>query len=104
MAYMSDCPKFQSCNAPICPLNSNWGNTRHLPGERICFYLCEAQKEGAEAVFDGVGREYLYRLMVETTPEISNRWNAIKIALERAALTGSRMTRRLMKEEEKSNA
>lgn len=86
------CTKYESCSAPICPLNSDWRNTRHLPGERICFYLCEAQKEGAEAIFDSVGRGYLYWLMIEATSEISNRWGTIKIALERAAKSGSRMS------------
>jgi hypothetical protein len=41
--------------------------------------------------------------MVGATPEISNRWYTIKIALERAAKSGSRMPRRLMKEEGKNN-
>jgi len=86
------CPKYETCSAPICPLNSHWRDTRHLPGERVCFYLCEAQKDGAGAIFDSVGRGYLYRLMVEATPEISNRWSTIKIALAKAAKSGSRMS------------
>jgi hypothetical protein len=92
VSNVASCPKYESCSAPICPLNSNWKNARHRPGERICFYLCEAQKEGAEAIFDSVGRGYLYRLMVEATSEISNRYSVIRIALAKAAKSGSRMS------------
>ena len=88
---METCPKFQGCSAPICPLDSNWRKVRHLKGERICFYLCEAQKYHAEAIFGGRGLKDLYQVMVEATPDISLRWGTIKKALAKAARTGSRM-------------
>ncbi len=40
---MEACPKYQTCSATICPLDPSWRKRRHLKGERICFYLCEAQ-------------------------------------------------------------
>ena len=92
---MEDCPKYEACSALICPLDPNWQNVRHLKGERVCFYLCEAQKDGAEAIFRGRGLGKLHRLMVEVVPEISIRWRAIKNALAKAAKTGSRMNRKL---------
>ena len=88
---METCPKYQGCSAPICPLDPNWHNTRHLKGERICFYLAEAQKHGSEAIFRGRGLEELYQLIVEATPDISLRWRAIEKGLAKAAKTGSRM-------------
>ena len=88
---METCPKFQGCSTPICPLDPNWHNTRHLKGERICFYLCEAQKCGTEAIFRGRGLGDLYQVIVEATPDISLRWGTIKKALIKAARTGSRM-------------
>jgi hypothetical protein len=91
---MEDCPKFESCSAPICPLDSIWRKRRHLKGERVCFYLCEAQKDGSEARFRGKGLEKLYQLMVEATPDISIRWEPIRKVLKRAAKTGSRMNRK----------
>ena len=90
---MEDCPKYERCSAPICPLDPNWRKRRHLKGERVCFYLCEAQKGGSEAIFGGRGLGYLYRLMVEATPAISTRWGTIKKALVKAAKTGSRLNR-----------
>jgi len=91
---MEACPKYQACSAPICPLDPNWRKVRHLKGERICFYLCEAQKGGAEAIFGGRGLGELYRLMVEATPDMSTRWGTIKNALVNAAKTGSRMNKK----------
>jgi len=44
-----DCPKFATCNAPVCPLGGDWRRTRHLRGERTCLYLREGAKPGGEA-------------------------------------------------------
>jgi len=90
---MEDCPKFQACSAPICPLDPNWRKALHLKHERVCFYLCEAQKDGSEAIYGGRGLGKLYRLMVEATPDISICWGPIKSALEKAAKSGSRLNR-----------
>jgi len=92
---MEDCPKFQACSVPICPLDPNWRKRRHLKGERVCFYLCEAQKFDAEAIFRGRGLGELYRLMVEATLAISTRWGTIKNALAKAKETSSRMNKKL---------
>jgi hypothetical protein len=85
------CPKYEKCSAPLCPLDPNWINAKHLNGERVCFYLGEVQKGGSEALFGGRGLGELYRVMVRATPDISARWGAIKNALTRAAKTDSRM-------------
>jgi hypothetical protein len=91
---MDTCKKYQGCSAPICPLDSNWRKVRHLKGERICFYLAEAQKHGSEAIFRGRGLGELYQVIVEVTPDISIRWGTIKKALAKAAKTGSRINRK----------
>jgi hypothetical protein len=31
----NDCPKFQTCNANICPLDPLWRSAAHLPGEKV---------------------------------------------------------------------
>ena len=85
------CPKYEKCSAPICPLDPNWRNAKHLNGERFCFYLGEAQKGGAEALFVGRGLGELYQVMAEVTPDVSARWGTIRNALARAATAGSRM-------------
>lgn len=40
------CNRFNSCNAPICPLDSNFLNRIHLRDESTCYYLREAIKKG----------------------------------------------------------
>lgn len=48
-----DCPRFQTCNASICPLDPRWRTAVHLPGERVCFYLLNLVKAGADERFEG---------------------------------------------------
>ena len=89
------CDRFDTCSANICPLDLDWQQRMHLNGERICFYLIEAQKINAKAVFESGGRGYLYLLMVEATPAIIHRHYAIKYALNQAKKTGSRLGRKI---------
>jgi hypothetical protein len=89
------CDRFDTCSANICPLDPDWQQRKHLNGERVCFYLIEAQKINAKAVFESCGRGYLYLLMAEVTPAIIYRHYAIKYALNQAKKTGSRMGRKV---------
>jgi len=47
------CPKFDSCSAPICPLDPDWNKRVMLRDERVCFYLLKVNVdhalEGVEA-------------------------------------------------------
>ena len=88
-----DCPKFEKCSAPICPLDPEWQSRSHLPGERVCFYLLEFVKPGAEARFQGCTPRELYRVVQDTIQPISTRYAPIQRALKRAKDTGSRMKR-----------
>lgn len=90
-----NCDRFNTCSANVCPLDPEWHKRGHLNGERVCFYLIEAQKANAKAIFDTCGRGYLYSLMQELTPAISARHNTIKRALEVAKKTGSRMGKKI---------
>jgi hypothetical protein len=90
-----DCDRFQTCSANICPLDAEWPKRKHLNGERVCFYLIEAQKTGAKAIFDKCGRAYLYQLIQDAIPNIVARHSIIKRALENAKKTGSRMDRKI---------
>jgi hypothetical protein len=42
-----DCPKFNTCHAPICPLDPRWPSAVHLQGEPVCRYLLASGKAGA---------------------------------------------------------
>ena len=91
---MYRCPKWDGCSAPLCPLGMLGS---HLPGERVCFYLLESTKAGAEARFaayptqGGVTGEQLYQAMVEATPAIQSRYASIGRAMLRASKTPSRI-------------
>ena len=78
------CDRFQSCSANICPLDSEWSKRKHLNGDRVCFYLIEAQKANAKAIFDTCGRGYFYEVMQEVTQSIINRHSIIKHVLDQA--------------------
>ena len=91
---INNCPRFEKCSASICVLDPNWQKSCHLKNEKVCFFLCEAQKNDSEAVFRDRGLQELYQLIVEATPDISLRWKPIKRALEKARKTSSRMTRK----------
>jgi hypothetical protein len=44
-----DCPKYERCNANICPMDEKWRKRRHLSGEPACQWLREIGKEGGLA-------------------------------------------------------
>ena len=47
----SDCPKFDTCNASLCPLS--WaGEDCHIPGEEVCQYLLGTGKAGDIKITD----------------------------------------------------
>ncbi len=37
-----DCDRFDLCNAPLCPLDPNWGESIWLNDEPICYYMRNA--------------------------------------------------------------
>ena len=89
------CDRFIKCSANICPLAENWRELGHLAGERVCFYLIEAEKINAEVVFRDSGRWQPYLAIKEVSREIASCHYPIKYALEQAKKTGSRMARKI---------
>ena len=88
-----DCPKWSTCSVALCPLESNCEKLPHLDDDSFCSMLLESGKDDAEAVFRGRGREDIYFLVCDVTPEILSRHARIKRAFKRASKTGSRMGR-----------
>jgi hypothetical protein len=91
MITFDRCPKWDKCNAPLCPLDVALFKRVMRDDEPVCFYLSEAVKHDAEAVFRQRGREELFGLVSKLIPAMSTRWSRIRLALERAKTTGSRM-------------
>jgi hypothetical protein len=92
-AAMYACPRWQKCNANVCPLDPQWRLRTHGHGDQICFYLLEAVKPGAAARFQVCGAQEMLSGVLRPLPELSSRWSAIERAVERAKTTGSRLDR-----------
>lgn len=87
------CPRFLKCNAPICLLDAERQKRVLLSEDPICFFLTESVKHGAETILEGAGLKELHSAMVLAYPSITAQHPRIQKALERAKLSGSRITR-----------
>ncbi len=85
------CPRFDSCNAPICPLDPNWQCARQLPGEGVCFWLREAVKQGGIARIACAATEEIAAVVAETLPAIAASSSDIRHKLKVAARSGSKL-------------
>lgn len=84
------CPRFDSCNAPVCPLD-DWQRAQHLSGERICGLLCELVKDGGEARLGSRVPSVLVHTLTDVLPKVSARWGRIRGELDRASRSGSKL-------------
>jgi hypothetical protein len=88
-----DCPKFNKCNATICPLDKDWHLRGFLREDATCFYLLESVKEGAGTHFEGAQLGILYERILNVREEIASTHKRIGRKLISAAKSASRMTR-----------
>jgi hypothetical protein len=89
----SACPKWERCNAPLCPLDPDLFKRVMQDGDPVCHYLLEAVKADAEANFRRRGRTELFDAVSVQVKPLSARWGRIRHALERAKTSGSRLAR-----------
>jgi hypothetical protein len=75
-----DCPKFDTCNASICPLNPGEGYHRY--GEAVCHYLLATGKAGADGRY---ADDPVYHACKAALPTVTARWKAIGKEVKRAA-------------------
>ena len=73
----TECPKWDSCSAAVCPLNRTG---KHLKDEGICLYAREIVKTGAKERFQKHSLEWLYDSiaanlgwLLEQSPDIKKR-------------------------------
>lgn len=85
------CPKWDKCNAPVCPLSSDWRNTRHLKGEPVCHWLRMYAKQPVQGRFQGILRDDEADMVATVYTESILPYGALRTALERAAMTGFRL-------------
>ena len=51
LRQIRDCPKYDTCSVPICPLDRLWHKRGVEQGESVCPYLREIDKPGTVARF-----------------------------------------------------
>jgi hypothetical protein len=90
---ITSCPKFYTCNAPICPLDNDWRKRVNLVEDSTCYYLIESVKEGAQTHFERALLGQLYQVIVHVRADISKHFKRIEKKLKAAAKTSSRMQR-----------
>lgn len=83
--YMHDCPKFDSCSAPICPLDPDWELRSHLDGERVCYYLTEYSKPATRPILRGGLAVQHYQAIKEGYPKVIAAHPRIKWQLQRSS-------------------
>lgn len=87
----NDCPKWDGCSCPVCPLAPEWRQHKHLPGERICLWLRELVKPDGRATVDRALGEEAALTVAEAAPDIMARWSDIRHKLRQASRQGSKL-------------
>ena len=89
--HMYDCPKFDHCSAPICPLDDDWELRSHLNGERVCYYLTEYSKEAARPILRRLLAVEHYETIAEQHPRIIATHPLIRRQLSRSSKNNPRV-------------
>ena len=83
--HMYDCPKFDPCSAPICPLDPEWNTRAHLENEAICPYLMMYSKVDGKALLRSSVAVELYEAVASQVSAISAYRGHIERKLATAA-------------------
>lgn len=97
LTHPNQCPKFHSCNAPICPLDQDWRERKHISGDKCCVYLLETAKTNAKTNFEGAGLGNMHEAIEVVKEEILSSSATINRAYTRASSTSSRLQPKLTK-------
>lgn len=91
MTRPRDCPRWDGCSSPVCPLAVDGRRCGHIDGERVCGLLSELVKDGGESRLRGVIPAALVDTLIETAPKVAARLYRIRRVLERASRSSSCM-------------
>ena len=90
---MEQCPKYNKCDATMCPLYDHWRDTKTIKSDtKICFYLREASKQRAKERFAGRKDEVIFRIALEQMPLMKKHCSELNKRLTKSSLTGSRIS------------
>ena len=82
---MKECPRFDRCNAPICPLDPDVLDRVSVKGEAVCHYLRLYVKNAFCGLKLGTLPANIAIRVVESYPRLIARYASLKKALLRAA-------------------
>ena len=88
---MYACPRFERCNAPICPLDADWRERTYVSGDPVCAWLLEAGKPTWEAVRGAYLASELADEVVRQAPEILTTHGAIRRSVQRSSTKASKV-------------
>jgi len=82
---MKECPRFDGCCAPVCPLDSDFLDRAHLKGDPVCHYLRLYVKGALWGLKPGSIPANLTIRIAAAYSRLTARYGPLKYALERAA-------------------
>ena len=85
------CPRFDSCSAPICPLDPQWPRAQHIQSERVCGLMTEVVKVGGQPRVAGILTPDQFTTFLREWPKVEARWTDIRARLRASSKTGSRI-------------
>lgn len=88
---MKSCPQFESCSAPICPLDRERYLRGYIDGEAVCLYMREWVKEGGpDKISRAIGPKRT-ELVAEACQDALTSHGPLKKRLKRCSQTASRL-------------
>ena len=85
------CPRWDRCSAPICPMDENWRQRKHIANDPICFYLRERCKPNGQAIIGQVLQMRARDTIEENYLAIMEAHGDIRRACKRSSANGSRI-------------
>lgn len=87
----ADCPRFERCSCPICPLDPQWSERTLLRGEQTCGLLLELSKPQGSALLRGYVAKAVISRLRQVAPAMVASHGTTRRAVRRAAANGSKL-------------
>jgi hypothetical protein len=84
-----NCPRFEACSAPICPLDSQFIRRKMLKRERVCHYLREVSKQNWKIIATDAVDGFMYEFISTKLVELRAHSYELRQMLEEASKTNT---------------
>jgi hypothetical protein len=82
---MSECPRYSSCSAPLCPLDHEWHRRSFVKADSICHWQREALAPAAEQSFAALEIVDIWRRIQFTDTAMRKKHPDLSDRLDKAA-------------------